>query len=393
MSDEGRWVGLARGELKGAAAKHSSGGNTGHDRLGLHVVEVAEELLRAPPPHQTHAVAMDACAQHGHSATGACGPGRNIGGGVRRIWVDNEGDTQAAGYIGGHKVPKGRSGSRAIRVDRGRQWNAIFLTGERQSGERSGLEVGDGACDVIQGGPCAGPEREVAKAEEIIDDFVGSTKVFTRPEQKIKRKDKTLGRHPGSRCLLVMDEIHRLCQESERQGLHAGRWVIGLGPRLIQRGNPKVNGTTVGVQARVRGPHACKRLAHGTNRVFHISRPHWSTAGSSGSTPQTLREALQDGDGVLDGQRMRVDGQGGTEVEPEGPHCGSGVDPLSGHPAGCRCLYSAPVSAKLVECGSWYSCQGDACGYDVLKRVRRAVSDKFRSRLASSAMTLARPAT
>ena len=113
------------------------------------------------------------------------------------------------------------------------------------------------------------------------------------------------------------------------------------------------------VHARIWGPHAGVRLAHGADRVFHCPSADDPTAGGKGARAQALGEHLQDGNGVA-WEMVRVDAEARTELEPQCPGPGVGVDSLS-RDAGDGCfLNSAPIKVEAVEGVSVNMRQGDA---------------------------------
>ena len=115
------------------------------------------------------------------------------------------------------------------------------------------------------------------------------------------------------------------------------------------------------IHARVRGPHAGIRLTNGADGVFHCPSPERSTAGCNGAGAQALGKDLQDGNGIIR-EDVGVDLEVGTELQPQLPGPGSGMDSLSRYSGGGRCLNSAPINPELVDGVSVSMRQGDACG-------------------------------
>jgi hypothetical protein len=116
------------------------------------------------------------------------------------------------------------------------------------------------------------------------------------------------------------------------------------------------------VKARVSGPHPGVRLAHRTEGVLHVVKPHRLTAaGGEGAALQALCKDLEQGD------RVRCEGIGITsetsaEVEPqEAGGAGSGEALRRNLCTGC-CLNSDPISEELVAGARVHIVQGEALG-------------------------------
>ena len=80
----------------------------------------------------------------------------------------------------------------------------------------------------------------------------------------------------------------------------------------------------MGIQARVRRPHAHVCLVNGTDGVFHYASLHGSTAGTDGARTEALGEDLQQWYGVC-WQSVNIDRQGEADSGPEDPGFGSGL--------------------------------------------------------------------
>ena len=146
-------------------------------------MQVTEELVGAPSPDKADAVAVDARAHEGHGPSCSRRPCRHVLGSIPRMWVDGEGGANSTSEIRGLDVPKRKSRLVAVRIDGRRRvggdcpqvdnsidqaenrvkvWvagaavpdgliaHATFLTRECQGDKSGGVEVGDGAVQVIK---------------------------------------------------------------------------------------------------------------------------------------------------------------------------------------------------------------------------------------------------
>ena len=148
----------------------------------------------------------------------------------------------------------------------------------------------------------ANPETNIAEAEL---GGAGAAQILTGTQKEIEADDEALGR----RCGMgrdVMRVLPHLRHQGQGQGLHSGRGIIGPLPRAVQGGQAIID-EPVGVQTRVRGPHAGVRLAHRSYGVLHGTSPNRSTAGGNGAVAVALGIELQKSDGIPGAQLSGVD--------------------------------------------------------------------------------------
>lgn len=169
--------------------------------------------------------------------------------------------------------------------------DAIFLRCEHESAKGCRVQVGKGA---VRKGELAAtnPQANILKAKEIIGGRAGAASIFARTEEKIKGNSEAIRcsqRHRSGSC---MREAHGPPHNAQGQWFNASGRCVCLSPGLVEGGQSKINNTKL-IQARVRGPHPGKRLAHTAYGVLHRPSANESPAGGKAAVPVTVGKELQ----------------------------------------------------------------------------------------------------
>lgn len=104
------------------------------------------------------------------------------------------------------------------------------------------------------------PESDILNAEEGVGPARGA-RVFAGSEEKIEREGSAGGGGQGGRVSGRLRQVEGRLDQLNGNWADAGWGGIGSGPSPEQGLEAKIDGA-VGVEARVRGPHAGERLAH-----------------------------------------------------------------------------------------------------------------------------------
>ena len=120
----------------------------------------------------------------------------------------------------------------------------------------------------------------------------------------------------------------------------------------LQQGLEPIVHIAEAVQAGVRGPHPGKRLRDMAQGVFHGASAHGVTAGGDATSAVTVREELEDRDGITgEVAQVGTDPGGGAKRGPESPGASGGVLSMRSDAGAQRLRDSAPISAECIVVG------------------------------------------